>query len=67
MNKHRNSEDGLIPFRSGRFFNIETNWYFACRGEPDEGPFDTKSDAEAALTLYVRGTNTFDDRIPPDS
>jgi len=63
MNKHRNGEDGAIPFRSGRFFNIESNWYFARRGEIDSGPYESKLDAEAALTLYVRDLNTFNGRI----
>jgi len=63
MNKHRNGEDGSIPFRSGRFFNIETNWYFARRGDDDAGPYETKPEAEAALTLYIRDLNTFNQRI----
>ena len=63
MNMHRNGEQGAVPFRSGRFFNIEANWYFACRGEADAGPFESKSEAEAALTLYVRDLNTFNERI----
>lgn len=63
MNKHRQGENGSIPFRTGRFFNIESNWYFACRIEADVGPFDSKSEAEAALTLYVRDLTTFNDRI----
>ena len=63
MNKHRHGEEGTIPFRSGRFFNVESNWYFGCRSEPDEGPFDSKPEAEAALLLYVRDLNTFNVRI----
>jgi len=59
MNKHRYGEQGNIPYRVGRFFNIETNWYFACRDEPDEGPFDTKADAEAALKVYVIDVTNF--------
>ncbi|MFV1983752.1 MAG: DUF6316 family protein [Thiohalomonadales bacterium] len=64
MNKHRNGEEGNnIPFRVGRFFNIDTDWYFACRDEPDEGPFESKPEAEAALILYMRELNTFNKRF----
>jgi len=63
MYTHRNGEQGSIPFRSGRFFNIETSWYFARRGELDAGPYQTKPEAEAALLLYIREINTFNERI----
>ena len=59
---HRRGENGSVPFRSGRFFNIDSLWYFACR-EGDHGPFANRKDAEAALALYVRDINTFDQRI----
>lgn len=60
---HRRGEHGSIPFRSGRFFNIDSNWYFACREGKDQGPYRNRQDAEAALTLYVRDIHTFDQRI----
>ncbi len=63
MNKHRHGEEDPIPFRSGRFFNIETSWYFARRGELDADPFDFKNEAEAALLMYVREINTFNETI----
>jgi len=63
MNLHRHGEDGSIPFRSGRFFNIEASWYFARRGDVDAGPFESKPEAEAALTFYIRELNTFNERL----
>ena len=63
MTHHRRGEQGPIPFRSGRFFNIDASWYFACREGKDQGPFDSRADAEAALTLYIRDINTLDQRI----
>ncbi|MFV2059771.1 MAG: hypothetical protein ACC653_03750 [Gammaproteobacteria bacterium] len=40
---------------------MDANWYFACRGKTDAGPYDSKP--EAALMLYVRDLNTFNERI----
>ena len=60
---HRRGEHGHVPFRSGRYFNIDTRWYFACREGKDHGPFDSKGEAEAALMLYIRDLNTYDQRI----
>jgi len=63
MNPHRRGEQGAIPFRSGRFFNIESEWYFACREQQDQGPYNNRQDAEADLTLYIRQIKTQDQRI----
>lgn len=60
MIPHRSGEQGDIPFRSGRFFNIDARWFFACREGKDKGPFPSRSDAEAALSRYIREINTRD-------
>ena len=67
MEKHRHGEEGSrLPFRTGRFFNIEQGWYFATREGKDHGPYSSKDDAEAALTMYLRDLNTFDSRLVDD-
>ncbi|WP_411293572.1 DUF6316 family protein, partial [Thiohalophilus sp.] len=50
MHMHRRAEQGAIPFRSGRLFNIDARWYFACREGLDQGPYDSRDEAEAALS-----------------
>ena len=52
MEKHRQGEAGPIPFRTGRFFNVGANWYFATREAIDQGPFRSRNEAEAALSKY---------------
>jgi len=42
---HRKGERGAVPFRSGRFFNIDTEWYFSCREGKDLGPFGNREKA----------------------
>jgi len=49
----REGETGPIPFRSGRFFNIGNEWYFACREGMDRGPFSTRQMAEQALAEHI--------------
>ncbi|MDY6979918.1 MAG: DUF6316 family protein [Pseudomonadota bacterium] len=49
----RDGEAGPVPFRSGRFFNIGSQWYFACREGMDRGPFSTRHMAELALSEHV--------------
>ncbi len=58
MTTHRYGETGSIPFRTGRFFNIGTNWYFATREAIDQGPFPNRKEAEFALTRYIENCRT---------
>lgn len=53
METNRAGENGRTPFRTGRFFNVGTNWYFATREAIDQGPYNSKSEAESALTKYI--------------
>jgi hypothetical protein len=53
VEQHRQGETGLIPFRTGRFFNVGANWFFATREAIDQGPFPTRIEAEKALVNYI--------------
>jgi len=50
----RKGESGVIPFRTGRFFNVETKWYFSSREGIDYGPFDSKQQAEVSLDVFMQ-------------
>lgn len=54
MSRHRQGELGTVPFRTGRFFYIDKQWYFACREGKDQGPFASKQEAEIALARYIQ-------------
>lgn len=41
-------------FRSQRFFNEGSNWYFTTRENTVEGPYDSRSEAEQELMMYLR-------------
>jgi len=62
MNTTRKGESGPVPFRSGRLFNVGSEWYFATR-EGDRGPFPSREEAEATLTLFLREKATEDERL----
>ena len=68
MQTLRKGESGIIPFRTGRFFNIETNWYFSTREGIDHGPFESKQQAEMSLSDFldnVSGVEKKLDNEPP--
>lgn len=52
--RNRDGETGPLPFRTGRYFTIGANWYFATREQVDKGPFHTKEEAEMGLRDYLR-------------
>lgn len=55
MNKtlHREQEQGDVPFRSNRFFNVGSQWYFATREGFDSGPYANKQRAETSLERFL--------------
>mgnify|MGYP001812765671 CR=1 FL=1 len=53
MSRHRKGELGAVPFRSGRFFYIDSKWYFSCREGKEVGPYPSKQAAEIALAEYI--------------
>ena len=61
MSRHRKGELGAVPFRSGRFFYIDSKWYFACREGKEVGPFPSKQAAEMALADYIENMQCIDE------
>ncbi len=61
MSRHRKGELGAVPFRSGRFFYIDSKWYFACREGKEVGPFPSKQAAEIALAEYINNMECIDE------
>lgn len=51
---YRNGESGILPFRTGRIFNLDSLWYFAARDGADYGPFESKVEAEVALDSFLK-------------
>jgi len=55
MSRHRQGELGSVPLRSGRFFYIDSKWYFACREGKNRGPYPSRQAARQALEAYIKG------------
>ena len=53
----RAGEDNKSWFRSDRMMHVNENWYFLTRENTQEGPFDSRQEAEAELILYIRHVN----------
>ena len=60
MGPNRMGEDGPVPFRTGRFFNVGAQWYFATREAIDQGPYNSKGDAESALSAYIENCKSME-------
>ncbi len=53
MATNRRGEKGAVPFRSGRVFRVDNDWYFATREVAQLGPYPSKDDAEVAMAAFV--------------
>lgn len=53
MDKLRNGETSIHPFRSERMFTIGHEWFFATREGPEQGPYTSRELAERALSTFI--------------
>ncbi len=53
MTVNRRGEKGAVPFRSGRLFRIDNEWYFATREVAHVGPYGSREEAEVAMAAFV--------------
>ena len=53
----RTGETNKSWFRSERFSHVNDEWFFTTREFTEEGPFESKQDAEMELLLYIRHSN----------
>lgn len=53
MPAKRHGEESHIPFRSGRFYSVGSEWYATTREGRDLGPFRSREEAKMAIAAYV--------------
>lgn len=53
----RAGEENRQWFRSDRYLHVNDHWYFITRENTQEGPFNSRREAEQELTLYIRHIN----------
>ncbi len=67
LQKHREGDQGgRIPFRSGRMYYVNDEWYFTTREGEDRGPYPSRDEAEAALAQFVRSLQAEQDGAGED-
>lgn len=54
MYGNRKGESGPIPYRTGRLFVVDSEWYFTTREELNHGPFPTREIAEQESQTYIQ-------------
>jgi len=57
MKKVRRGESDKTHFRSDRIVVMNGRYYFMTRENTQEGPFDSRLEAEQELNLYIRHMN----------
>lgn len=65
MTEYRKQESGPIPYRTGRFFVVDSQWYFSTREKLDLGPFPTKEKAEQESQIYIQVCLQVEGRLSP--
>lgn len=63
MNTNRRGESGTPPYRTGRFFVVDSNWYFSTREGLEHGPFPTKEKAEQECKTYIKVCQQVENRL----
>ncbi|MBI3560903.1 MAG: hypothetical protein HY080_04215 [Gammaproteobacteria bacterium] len=58
--RNRFGEGGSVPFRTGRFYSVDGDWWFAIRRGPDQGPYLSKPAAKKALIEFLNDQFTFE-------
>ncbi|MDH5445392.1 MAG: DUF6316 family protein [Gammaproteobacteria bacterium] len=63
MNSNRKGEEGPVPYRTGRFFCVDSQWFFTTREGLDHGPFPTKEKAEWECQTYINVCLKIEERL----
>lgn len=53
MSQQRHNESRVYPLRSGRYFNVNGEWYFDTREAETHGPFVDRPSAEDACHRFL--------------
>jgi len=53
MKSNRFGENGQVPFRTERIYNVGGEWFFSVRKGTEQGPFNTEEEAKAAMVEFI--------------
>lgn len=60
---NRKGESGRVPFRSGRFYSVGNEWFFAVRRGIDQGPYESREKAREALVDFINDQLAFEKHL----
>lgn len=63
MERNRRGESGSVPYRTGRFFNVDSQWFYSTRECLDHGPFITKHMAIENCNNYINSCRLVENRL----
>ena len=47
------------PYRTGRFYSVDNEWFFSVREVGEQGPYFSKLSAEVGLKMYLLDMDHF--------
>ena len=65
--RNRQGESGKRPFRSGRLFKVDNEWYVATREGVNLGPYESREEAEGAIDSFIKVLTDEGDEAPEES
>jgi hypothetical protein len=61
MNRQTDNHNEKVHFRTGRFAQQNSEWFYMTRAGVQRGPFKRKEDAEGDLTAFIGYLNNMED------
>ncbi len=53
MKSNRFGENGPVPYRTERIYNVGGEWFFSVRKGHEQGPFVSDEEAKAAMVAFI--------------
>jgi len=63
---NRHGEKGAVSYRSSRFYTVDSEWWFAIRRGPDQGPYPNRASAKQALIEFLNDQFSVDRQLKQD-
>lgn len=58
----RSGDTSKSPYRTGRFYSVDNEWFFTVREVGEQGPYFSKLSAEIGLKMYLLDMEHFDSK-----
>ena len=55
----RSGDAREFPYRTGRFYSVDNEWFFSVREVAEQGPYFSKLSVEIGLKMYLSDMDHF--------